>query len=138
MDQIKIAEATLSNYEAFKVSDNWLSEELQDKMWDDSSNNEVGNTNDIYLVSDGAQEGEGRFSQSGEGSDSSKTSGESVFRDDGKSEPWDDFGDETRKDVDYDRRNIMEVPFPSKGAYNSDTERIRERNGKLFRSSRKR
>jgi len=31
MEQIKIAEATLSEYELFRVSDNWLNEELQKK-----------------------------------------------------------------------------------------------------------
>ena len=34
MEQIKIADATLSEYEMFKVADNWLNEELQEKMWE--------------------------------------------------------------------------------------------------------
>jgi hypothetical protein len=104
MIQIQVAEATLSEYEAFMVSDNWLNEELQEKMWD--GGNESSNSRD----------GDG-FSPSS-GKDGSETAnGESEFTDDGKSEPWDDFGGEKKKNVDYDRRNIMEVPFPSKGAY---------------------
>ena len=104
MEQIKIAEATLSEYEAFMVSDNWLNEELQQKMWDQSNEFKNGSNGD----SNGSVAGEddaGDFVQ------------EDKFEHDGKGEPWDDFGDEARKDVDYERRNIMEVPFPSKGKY---------------------
>ena len=107
MTQIQVAEATLSEYEAFMVSDNWLNEELQEKMWDGDNEN-IGNNGD----------GDGSFPSLGK--DGSETSiGESEFTDDGKSEPWDDFGGEKTKNVDYDRRNIMEVPFPSKGACKS-------------------
>eukprot|EP00535_Pseudo-nitzschia_heimii_P009400 CAMPEP_0197180602 /NCGR_PEP_ID=MMETSP1423-20130617/5158_1 /TAXON_ID=476441 /ORGANISM="Pseudo-nitzschia heimii, Strain UNC1101" /LENGTH=751 /DNA_ID=CAMNT_0042630703 /DNA_START=218 /DNA_END=2473 /DNA_ORIENTATION=+ len=106
MDQIKIMEATLSEYEAFMVPDNWLNEELQEKMWksieiDDERTRRV--EGDIPT-----QEGD-RDDGSGE-----PTNGGETFRDDGKSEPWDDFVDQKQKDVDYDRRNIMEVPFPAK------------------------
>ncbi len=122
MEQIKIAEATLSEYEAFMVSDNWLNEELQEQMWDDG--------NDGSKNGDSKEESNGGTSESGEAGDgySMETNGENGFRDDGKSEPWDDFGDDKRKDVDYERRNIMEVPFPSKGECHSENEEIAARN----------
>jgi hypothetical protein len=107
MTQIQVAEATLSEYEAFRVSDNWLNEELQEKMW-----NGVNNSNENN------EGGDGSFLASRRDDDySSETAnGERDITDDGKSEPWDDFGGEKTKDLDYDRMNIMEVPFPSKGA----------------------
>ena len=106
MEQIKIMEATLSEYEAFMVPDNWLNEELQEKMW-----------KSIDVDDERTRRTNGGFSEQGDRSDglSEPISGEETFRDDGKNEPWDDFADEKRKDVDYDRRNIMEVPFPAKG-----------------------
>jgi hypothetical protein len=109
MDQIKVAEATLSEYEAFMVSDNWLNEELQEQMWDESN-----------LVQLEAPKGE-----DGENDEECVTepNGSNGFQDDGKSEPWDDFGVEKTKDVDYERRNIMEVPFPSKGMYKIQNEK---------------
>ena len=94
MEQIKIAQATLAEYEAFQVPDNWLNEELQQTMWDSlKQQNEEDSGDD-----EGAEE-DGVFR----------------FEDDGKPEPWDDYGQES-KYVDYDRRNVMEVPFPEPGA----------------------
>ena len=107
MEQIKIMEATLSEYEAFMVPDNWLNEELQEKMW-----------KSIEINDERTRRTEGGFPEQGgdpENGSDEPTNGEESFRDDGKNEPWDDFADEKQKDVDYDRRNIMEVPFPAKG-----------------------
>lgn len=111
MEQIKIAEATLSEYEAFMVSDNWLNEELQEQMWDSDND---GSSNGATAES--VQDSNGSTSILGEEDDdyAMEANGGNGFHDDGKSEPWDDFGDDKRKDVDYERRNIMEVPFPSK------------------------
>ena len=109
MDQIKIAEATLSEYETFQVSDNWLNEELQAQMWnddnivfDDDDDNNNNNNNDREATASGR--------------DDDRTEEQEIRRlfQDGSNEPWDDFGDEA-KDVDWDRRNILEVPFPTKG-----------------------
>ena len=119
MEQIKIAEATLSEYEAFMVSDNWLSEELQEKMWDEVNEFKNGDKNGMEFK----QESSGGISGEIDDGYTTEINWEEGFRDDGKSEPWDDFGDEKRKDVDYGRRNIMEVPFPSKGECHSKYER---------------
>lgn len=106
MEQIKIAEATLSVYEAFMVSDNWLNEELQQQMWDKTNEFENNYKSGSNGDSDGSITGE---------ADAGELVQDESFERDGKGEPWDNFGDEGRKDVDYERRNIMEVPFPSKG-----------------------
>ncbi len=123
MEQIKIAEATLSEYEAFMVSDNWLNEELQEQMWD--ADNDGGKNVDAAAS---IQESNGSTSSLGEedGGYSMEANGENGFHDDGKSEPWDDFGDDKRQDVDYERRNIMEVPFPSKGKYCSRDKHLKK------------
>ena len=107
MDQIKIAEATLSEYEKFKVSDNWLNEELQAQMWDDDNGINMATTN-------GKNNNNNDGDTTALGDDLTEELETSRFQQDGSNEPWDDFGDET-KDVDYDRRNILEAPFPTKG-----------------------
>jgi len=104
MEQIKIAQATLAEYEAFRVPDNWLNEELQQQMWD--GNNEV----DAALFAGEMAGGGGADTQTNGGG----TNG-MAFEDDGKPEPWDDYGQES-KYVDYDRKNVMEVPFPEPGS----------------------
>lgn len=95
MEQIKIAQATLAEYEAFQVSDNWLNEELQQTMWNNKQRDGSVEKDDKNDNVDG-KHGE--------------------FEDDGKPEPWDDYGKENAY-VDYDRRNIMEVPTPEPGTY---------------------
>uniref|UniRef100_A0A7S4A8T8 Phosphoribosyltransferase domain-containing protein n=1 Tax=Pseudo-nitzschia australis TaxID=44445 RepID=A0A7S4A8T8_9STRA len=94
MEQIKIAQATLAEYEAFQVSDNWLNEELQQTMWNNKQRDSSVEQDDENDNVDG-KDGE--------------------FEDDGKPEPWDDYGKENAY-VDYDRRNIMEVPTPEPGS----------------------
>ena len=92
MEQIQIAEATLSEYESYRVDDNWLNEELQEQMWqlDDS----------VYERSIQNDESE---------------QDDNPFESDLESEPWDDFGNEKLKEISYERQSIMEVPFPPKG-----------------------
>lgn len=100
MEQIKIADATLSEYEMFKVADNWLNEELQEKMWEHGA----------------AGDDSAKATQQQEPDSNSGSNELAEFEDDGQSEPWDDYGEESEsKYVDYERRNVMEVPFPEPG-----------------------
>jgi hypothetical protein len=120
MEQIKIAEATLSQYELFQVSDNWLNEELQKIMWEEEKRLDEEN-NDTTASSSRGGGGEG------ETNNNDGVGGGLLYNDDDddnamteyqtdNNEPWDYFGEDTT-DVDLDRRNILEVPFPEKGAF---------------------
>jgi len=109
MEQIKIAEATLSEYELFRVSDNWLNEELQKIMWEEKENNSSSDYN-------GGESNDDNNLLGGLLNDDDDTVAEewenSRFQTD-NDEPWDYFGEDSIH-VDKDRRNVLEAPFPPK------------------------
>jgi len=90
MEQIKIAEATLSEYGLFQVSDNWLNEEIQKQMWEKEKDQTIISNNGISDDDDNNDDN------------------------DNNTEPWNYFGDDEAFDVDPDRRNVLQAPFPPK------------------------
>jgi hypothetical protein len=121
MEQIKMADATLAEYELFAVPDNWIDERLQlqemepinftaagfetDNNDDDAiDENEIDKTPN-NLVEDGTTNQEQRKEQA---LDPSRMQVDE--------EPWDFFGEDSST-VDDERRNVMKVPFPPKGTF---------------------
>mmetsp|Transcript_51096 Transcript_51096/g.123337 ORF Transcript_51096/g.123337 Transcript_51096/m.123337 type:complete len:975 (-) Transcript_51096:1262-4186(-) len=134
MTEIKVADATLSEYELFMVSDNWLDEELQQLMNVD---------NDNSVVEEEEEDGDDEADTMDHGFELSEEHEENV--DDQKTEdelnaiaksrfllddePWDLYFDEEKEEdidsndlettqrrrrTDPDRRLTVEVPFPAK------------------------
>ena len=117
MEQIKIAESTLSQYAFFQVSDNWLNEDLQKAMWEEekrlneeNNNNGDGDEDENINNDNDVAEGGGLLND-----DNDDNNVMTEYQTD-NNEPWDYFGEDTT-DVDPDRRNLLEVPFPEKGTY---------------------
>ncbi len=105
MDQLKSAEATLSEYTLYQVSDNWLDENLQAYFQQlDSLKKEEPLTleeetrrleEQLEALPDGIGPARG-------------------FWDNESEEPWDNWGEDDTI-VDLDRANTLEVPKPSQG-----------------------
>lgn len=114
MEQIKIAEATLSEYELFRVSDNWLNEELQKKMWEEKEKNSPSDYDDGESNDDNNVPG-GFVNDDNDDDTVAEEWENSRFQTD-NDEPWDYFGEDSIH-VDKDRRNVLEAPFPPKGTY---------------------
>jgi hypothetical protein len=117
MEQIKMADSTLSEYELFRVSDNWLDENLQREMaemeqqqavtmmMNDSNNN--ADDDDRY----------GNNTVMGSTRNGEMFDGGNDFMVD-NNEPWQYFGeDKVVSSEDLDRLKTREVPFPIKGMY---------------------
>ena len=130
MDQIKVAEATLSGYELFQVSDNWLNEELQIQMWKrEAENNPNNNSEETSTITTENNKNMKYLNNENDFGDGDSIDAEALENSNGSEkenlEPWDEFVEET----DPDRSNVLEVPFPTKGAYymiDFPTERLLE------------
>lgn len=105
MEQLKSAEATLSEYTLFQVNDNWLDENLQSYF---SQLNSLDNEPPMTL-----EEETRRLEEQLEALPDGIGPGR-AFLDVDSEEPWEHWGDDDTV-VDLDRAKTLEVPQPSPG-----------------------
>jgi len=115
MDQLRIADATLSEYTRFQVQNNWLNENLQsyfnqmatldleeDLSLDEETRRleeQLEHLPDGYGANGGSDDTNGAWRENND-----------------SSEPWEYWGDDDKgKAVDLERANALKVPEPSKG-----------------------
>jgi hypothetical protein len=138
MEQIKMADATLAQYELYQVSDNWLNEDLQKEMGAmkptifkaDGDNEE----DDDYSIPNGTTNTNVESQDYGEfgnvNNEVEVNGGETNAPEDQErmelldlpensrflvdDEPWDIYGDRMSMKSE-ERQNVLEVPFPPKG-----------------------
>lgn len=105
MEEVKSAEATLSEYTLFQVSDNWLDEDLRayfqqvDSMKEEEEVSLDEETRRLEEQLEALPDGFGKNRAS--------------IWDDSDEEPWDFWGSDDSKTVDPDRANTLVVPEPS-------------------------
>jgi hypothetical protein len=113
MEQIKIADATLAEYELYAVKDNWIDETLQIQEMDPVNITLILLEGDEQEKQQQEQKQQDDNNHNPEATATATTVSKRLQIDE---EPWDYFGDEsTSKDDDRRRRNVMKVPFPPKG-----------------------
>jgi hypothetical protein len=145
MEQIKMAESTLNEYELFQVADNWLNEDLQremqemnpikltldndDEQNDQNARKEIESYSSKVIDKDDDEYGMTFTSHDDDNDEENNYNGEvndpsDLFfqlPEDSRlttdDEPWDNFGEDSSI-KDRDRRNVLEVPFPQKGKFN--------------------
>jgi hypothetical protein len=115
MEQIKMAEATLAQYELFQVADNWIDEDLQKEMDilqpkteddEDAKGREIGETTSDSDITSSRSVGQQETPLPKESP---------ILLDD---EPWDlyDSGVDVISFHDDERRNVWRFPPPPKGS----------------------
>jgi hypothetical protein len=106
MDQLRAADATLSEYTLFQVQNNWLNDNLQAYF---SQMETLDLEEDLTL-----DEETRRLEEQLEGLPDGYGEGAS-WRENDTIEPWEYWGDDDKEVVDLERANVLKVPEPPKG-----------------------